>query len=45
MDIITFDLTEKLPYQLKRGQVTEAMKKGIVFELSYSQAIEGINDI
>jgi len=43
VDIITFDLTEKLPYKLKRGQVTEAIKKGIMFELSYSQAIEDMS--
>jgi len=42
VDIISFDLTEKLPFHLKRGPVTEAIKKGIMFEVTYSQAIEGI---
>jgi len=40
VDILCFDLTEKLPFALKRGVVTEAIKKGIMFEISYSQAIE-----
>jgi len=39
-DILTFDMTEKVPIQLKRGLVTEAIKKGIMFEINYSQAIE-----
>jgi len=34
-------LSEKLPFHLKRGPVTEAIKKGIMFEISYSQSIEG----
>lgn len=43
VDIITFDLTEKLPFHLKRGPVTEAIKKGIMFEVTYSQAIEDMS--
>jgi RNase P subunit p30. len=31
-----------MPFKLKRGPVTEAIKKGIMFEICYSQGIEGI---
>lgn len=41
VDIISFDLNDKLPFHLKRGPVTEAIKKGIMFEICYSQAVEG----
>jgi ribonuclease P/MRP protein subunit RPP1 len=30
-----------MPFKLKRGPVTEAIKKGIMFEICYSAAIEG----
>jgi len=40
VDIICFDLKDKLPIKLKRGPVTEAIKKGIMFEITYSPAIE-----
>ena len=41
VDIICFDLTQKMPFQLKRGPMTEAIKKGIMFEINYSDALEG----
>lgn len=34
-------MNEKLPFMLKRGPVTEAIKKGIMFELCYSSSIYG----
>jgi hypothetical protein len=40
-DIYTFDLSVKMPFFLKRGQLTELLKRGIHFEINYSSAIEG----
>ncbi len=42
IDIITFNLTEKLPFNLKRGPVSEAINKKIMFEINYSEAISGL---
>jgi ribonuclease P/MRP protein subunit RPP1 len=44
VDIITFDLSEKMPYFLKRGPITEAIKKGMVFEITYNEMVSGIID-
>lgn len=42
VDIVTFDLSEKLPYFLKRGPITEAIKKGMMFEITYNEMVSGV---
>jgi ribonuclease P/MRP protein subunit RPP1 len=42
VDIITFDLTQRLPVQLKIPKVREAIKRGIYFEINYSAALIGM---
>lgn len=39
-DIISFDMSEKLPYMLKRNPVYEAIRKGKYFELSYGSLFD-----
>jgi len=39
-DIISFDLSERMPVQLKRPQVNQAVSRGIMFELTYSSGFK-----
>ncbi|XP_052228609.1 ribonuclease P protein subunit p30-like isoform X2 [Dreissena polymorpha] len=39
VDIITLDVTEKLPFKLKRTTINAAVQRGIKFEFQYSPAI------
>jgi len=39
IDIISFEMTEKLPYSLKRSYIGTAIERGIHFEIRYSPAI------
>ncbi|KAL4435844.1 hypothetical protein ABPG74_015812 [Tetrahymena malaccensis] len=39
-DILCFDMSERLPFIPKRGWIQEAVRKGISFEICYSEAIE-----
>jgi len=39
IDIISFEMTEKLPYMLKRTYIGTAIERGIHFEIKYSPAI------
>ncbi|XP_013393013.1 ribonuclease P protein subunit p30 [Lingula anatina] len=39
VDIITFDMTEKIPFKIKRPSINKALEMGIHFELTYSPAI------
>ncbi len=34
-------MAEKIPYMLKRNWITEAVDRGIFFEMNYSQALDG----
>ena len=38
---MTFEITEKIPFILKRNQIHELIKKGIVLEILYSDSIAG----
>ena len=39
VDIISLDLSEKLPFNIKHGLVREAVGRGIVFEISYGASV------
>ncbi|CAG2206636.1 RPP1 [Mytilus edulis] len=39
IDIITVDVTQKLPYPIKRPLINVALERGIYFEIQYSPAI------
>ena len=39
VDVICFDLTEKLPFYLKRPAINVALSKGIFFEVDYSPCV------
>ncbi|KAI9141205.1 RNase P subunit p30, partial [Paraphysoderma sedebokerense] len=39
VDIISLDLSERLPFYIKRNLVGVAIERGIVFEICYSKAI------
>jgi ribonuclease P/MRP protein subunit RPP1 len=41
INIIQLDMSVKLPFPLKNTNVNMAMQRGIVFEISYGQAIRG----
>ena len=41
IDIITFDLAQRMPVQLKIPKVREAISRGIHFEITYSSALTG----
>lgn len=38
--MISFDLTKKFPFFLKKGTVDAAIKKGISFEITYNDCFE-----
>lgn len=42
MDIITFDLAQRIPIQLKIPKVREAIQRGLYFEINYSAALTGM---
>lgn len=42
LDIITFDLSQKLDYKLKKTPLQAAITRGIYFELNISAALSGI---
>lgn len=39
-DVLTFEMQERLPFLPKRGWINEAIRKGISFEIAYSDAID-----
>ncbi|PHT45192.1 hypothetical protein CQW23_14350 [Capsicum baccatum] len=39
VDIITIDLSEKLPFRLKQSMVKAAIQRGVYFEITYSSLI------
>ncbi|KAL7685117.1 putative RNase P subunit p30, polymerase/histidinol phosphatase [Plasmopara halstedii] len=39
IDLITFDVTNRLPFQLKRPWITTAMKRGLYFEITYTPCL------
>ena len=41
IDLISLDMSERLPFYLKPPQIQLALSKGIYFEISYSKAITG----
>ena len=41
VDLITLDLSKKLPFALRRAPVLAAIKRGIAFEISYSGLLDG----
>lgn len=41
IDIITFDLHERLMFQLKRPHLHVAVEKGVLFEIAYAAALQG----
>lgn len=41
VDIITFDLAQRIPVQLKIPKVREAVQRGVYFEINYSAALTG----
>lgn len=43
MDIISIDFSEKLPFRLKLPIVKAAIKRGIYFEITYSDLIVDVH--
>lgn len=41
VDLITLDMSERLPFYLRAPQVNLAISKGIFFEITYGKAITG----
>lgn len=39
IDLITFDVTNRLPFQLKRPWIATAMKRGLYFEITYTPCL------
>ncbi|KAE8895347.1 hypothetical protein PF005_g1272 [Phytophthora fragariae] len=39
IDLITFDVTNRLPFQIKRPGIVAAMKRGIHFEITYTPCL------
>ncbi|KAJ3264877.1 Ribonuclease P protein subunit p30 [Chytriomyces hyalinus] len=43
VDIISLELAEKMPFHIKKGPVSLAIQRGIVFEVCYGQCIRDAN--
>lgn len=41
IDIISLDMSVRLPFYFKAANISSAIARGIVFELTYSTAIRG----
>lgn len=41
VDIITIDLSQKIPFYFKAPNINMAISRGVVFELCYSAALRG----
>eukprot|EP00742_Colponemidia_sp_Colp-10_P003196 GILJ01003405.1.p2 GENE.GILJ01003405.1~~GILJ01003405.1.p2 ORF type:complete len:200 (+),score=31.38 GILJ01003405.1:1876-2475(+) len=42
-DIICFDLSQRLPFYIKRPPVGQALERGIYFEITYSSALRDVS--
>ena len=42
VDIISLDLSTRLPFQLKRPYIFGALARGVSFEISYGSALRGV---
>ncbi|KAI9921134.1 hypothetical protein PsorP6_000385 [Peronosclerospora sorghi] len=40
IDLITFDITSRLPFQIKRPWIVAAAKRGVYFEITYTPCLE-----
>ena len=40
-DIISLDMSRRLPFHFKHSMVGEALRRGLVFEITYSAAFKG----
>lgn len=43
VDIITFDLSQKMDFRIKRNTVKSAMTRGVVFEICLNSALSGLH--
>jgi len=41
VDIITLDMTRRVPFSFRREPVGKAIERGLMFEINYSHALKG----
>ncbi|XP_011657242.1 protein GAMETOPHYTE DEFECTIVE 1 isoform X2 [Cucumis sativus] len=44
IDIIAIDFAEKLPFRLKQGSIISAIKRGVYFEIMYSDLLSDVHE-